>query len=74
MHSRRDTQCRKVKTMAWSDTGRKEPLMNQDRKNQFNRMKSYKEYISVMKKQKAQGSDKKAAPSEGRQTHVSGNQ
>ena len=66
--------CRKAKTMAWSDTGRKEPLMNQDRKNQFHRMKSYKEYVSVMKKQKAQGSDKKAAPSERRQTHVSGNQ
>jgi len=37
-------------------------------------MKSYKEYVSVMKKQKAQGSDKKAAPSERRQMNVFGDQ
>lgn len=37
-------------------------------------MKSYKEYVSVMNKQKTQGSDKKATPSERRQMNVSGDQ
>ena len=49
--------------------------MNQDRKNQLNRLKNYKEYISVMKKRDRAGENNPKSTAAGRRPmHVSGNQ